>query len=171
MCNIQTGIARQPNRHCSPSNSIHVLRCVYLYIDTFISWDFALLIWHSFHFIFAWNTTIPHCYCFCCWSSFVVTHQTSTLLVVSVQSKDLPPVASSDVTACFPDWSRSAITVEWVIRDCLFFRMNRQHPWTWQLAFPIDHALPQLWSGLPGIVRFPPKPVAASCSLIFCDDG
>ena len=58
------------------------------------------------------------------------------------QLKDLPPVASSDVTACFPDRSRSAITVEWVVKDCLFFRTNRRHPWTWQLAFPIDHALP-----------------------------
>jgi hypothetical protein len=147
----------------------------YMYYDVYICISIHLFreilhCWSYIHFIFAWNTTtIPHCYCFCCWSAFAVTHQTSILLVLSVQSKDLPhsllsrsitlchncgvgrqglfvsssePAAPLDVTACFPNQSRSAITVEWVVKDCLFFCTNRQHPWTRQLAFPVDHALP-----------------------------
>ncbi len=104
----------------------------YMYCDVYICISIHLFreilnCWSDIHFIFAWNTTtIPHCYCFCCWSSFAVTHQTSILLVVSVRSKeDLPPVAPLDVTACFPDRSRSAITVRWVVKNCLFLRPNR----------------------------------------------
>ena len=74
----------------------------YMYYDVYICISIHLFCeilhcWSDIHFIFAWNTTtIPHCYCFCFWSAFAMTHQTSILLVVSVQSKDLRPGRSGN---------------------------------------------------------------------------